>query len=383
MSELWDAGRMIEAAEQAAIGEDYTVADELLRAAARIQEAELGPLHPDLANTLNNRAIVAERAGRFADAETLYRRAVAIASASLPANHPMIAASRENLAEFCRAHGLPIDLPAFLAPMSRDMAVGLDAFDHEGAAGSDETPADAAAGGIGFTPAALRPPSDSPSPVPVERPPAASAPLPAAPRRAPRLLAWSAIAVVVFGMTAFLVSRPWWSRETSTPSAASATPVPPPAAEPAPAPRAAPPAQPAPIERARTPPVAARSGRPGPASKPPASSPAAAAISLATAQLCRTLSSSGANWRCDQAADPVTRGPVFFYTRVRTPRDAVVVHRWYRRDALRQSVKLPIRASATEGYRTYSRQTVDAGDWRVEITGANGAVLYERRFTVR
>ena len=58
MSELRDAGRMIEAAEQAAIGEDFTVADELLRVAARIQEAELGPLHPDLANTLNNRAIV-------------------------------------------------------------------------------------------------------------------------------------------------------------------------------------------------------------------------------------------------------------------------------------------------------------------------------------
>ena len=106
-------------------------------------------------------------------------------------------------------------------------------------------------------------------------------------------------------------------------------------------------------------------------------------MSLATAQLCRTLSSSGANWRCDQAADPVSRGPVVFYTRVRTPRDAVVVHRWYRRDALRQSVKLTIRASATEGYRTYSRQTVDAGDWRVEVGGANGDVLYERRFTVR
>ena len=81
MSELRDAGRMIEAAEQAAIADDLSLADELLRAAARIQEAELGPLHPDLANTLNNRAIVAEKAGRFGDAETFYRRAVAIASA--------------------------------------------------------------------------------------------------------------------------------------------------------------------------------------------------------------------------------------------------------------------------------------------------------------
>ncbi len=111
MSELQDAGRMLEAAEQAAIAGDFASADELLRGAARIQEAELGPLHPDLANTLNNLAIVAEKTGRLDDAETFYRRAVAIASASLPADHPMVAASRENLEDFCRARGLPIDAP--------------------------------------------------------------------------------------------------------------------------------------------------------------------------------------------------------------------------------------------------------------------------------
>ena len=36
-------------------------ADALLGDAARRQETELGPLHPDLANTLNNLAIVAEK----------------------------------------------------------------------------------------------------------------------------------------------------------------------------------------------------------------------------------------------------------------------------------------------------------------------------------
>jgi hypothetical protein len=62
----------------------------------------------------------------------------------------------------------------------------------------------------------------------------------------------------------------------------------------------------------------------------------------------------------------------------------VVVHRWYRGDTLRQSVKLTIRANATAGYRTYSRQTVDGGaDWRVEVRSANGDLLYERRFAVR
>ena len=148
--------------------DDLALADELLRGAARIQEAELGPLHPDLANTLNNLAIVAEKTGRLDDAETFYRRAVAIASASLPADHPMIAASRENLEDFCRAHGLPIDPPAFMTP-ARDTAGGLDAFAREGAAGAAETPADVGADDAGFSLAATRPPSGSPSPFPANQ----------------------------------------------------------------------------------------------------------------------------------------------------------------------------------------------------------------------
>src|SRR5258706_2995824 len=116
MSDLRDAERMLEAAEQAAIGADLASADELLRGAARIQEAELGAVHPDLANTLNNLAVVAEKTGRFGDAETFYRRAVAIASASLPVDDPMITASRKNLEDFCRARGLPIEPPAVVTP---------------------------------------------------------------------------------------------------------------------------------------------------------------------------------------------------------------------------------------------------------------------------
>src|SRR6185436_6530794 len=75
-----------------------------------------GPLHPDLANTLNNRAIVAERAGRFGEAETLYRRSAAIAAAALPSDHPIVVASRQNLEDFCRARGLSIDAPVVVAP---------------------------------------------------------------------------------------------------------------------------------------------------------------------------------------------------------------------------------------------------------------------------
>jgi hypothetical protein len=79
----------------------------------------------------------------------------------------------------------------------------------------------------------------------------------------------------------------------------------------------------------------------------------------------------------------VPPGPLVLYTRIRSPRDTSVVHRWYRGDTLRQSKSLTIRANATEGFRTYSRQTVDNGDWRVEVRSADGAVLHEQRFAVR
>ena len=71
------------------------------------------------------------------------------------------------------------------------------------------------------------------------------------------------------------------------------------------------------------------------------------------------------------------------YTRIKSARDGAVVHRWFRNDALRQSVRLTIRANASEGYRTYSRQTVDAGDWRVDVRSADGELLHEQSFSVR
>ncbi len=360
MSELPDAARMLAAAEQAAGAEDLASADELLRGAARIQEAELGPLHPDLANTLNNLAIVAEKTGRLDDAETLYRRAVAIASASLPVDHPMIAASRQNLEDFCRARGLPIDTPGVATPAVVDAAASAPA-------GTDVAAADSA-----LAMEATPPSSESPWPVPGPRTRTASAPHPAASRRDSRSLARAAIGVVVVLVTAtVLVRRPWSSHEASTaaPTAERTTPAQAGAG--------------APIEQAR-PPTIESGDRGVPAGKPPAPSRSSGAITLTTAQLCRTFSTSGDTWQCDPAVDPVSPGRIVLYTRVRSPRDAVVVHRWYRGDTLRQSVKLTIRATGTEGYRTYSRQTVDAGaDWRVEVRSAEGTLLHERRFVVR
>jgi hypothetical protein len=110
----------------------------------------------------------------------------------------------------------------------------------------------------------------------------------------------------------------------------------------------------------------------------------AGGVSLITAQLCGTFSASGSRWRCDPPADPVSGGSVVFYTRVRTPGDTSIEHRWYHEDTLRQAVKLAIGANASEGYRTYSRQTLNAaGNWRVEVRSASGDLLQEERFAVR
>src|SRR5688500_14769907 len=112
MSDKQNARSLLEQAEHAATAGDLSGADELLRNAARMQEAELGPMHPDLTSTLTNRAIIAEKTGRLGDAETFYRHAAAIASASLPRDHQMVADSQKNLDDFCRDRGLRVEAAA-------------------------------------------------------------------------------------------------------------------------------------------------------------------------------------------------------------------------------------------------------------------------------
>ena len=127
MTEQQDARHLLERAERAATAGDLVSADELLRGAARIQEQELGAHHPDLASTLNNLAIVAEKTGSSSEAESFYRRAAAITAAALPSDHPMTVASRQNLEDFCRARGLSVDAPAVTTP-TRDARREGNAF---------------------------------------------------------------------------------------------------------------------------------------------------------------------------------------------------------------------------------------------------------------
>ena len=111
MPETREPRSVIDAAEQAAAAGDYASAEQLLREAAHLQEASLGPLHPDLANTLNNLGVVCEITEKPVDAEHFFRRASAIATAVLEPDHPFVATSRKNLEDFCAARGTAVDLP--------------------------------------------------------------------------------------------------------------------------------------------------------------------------------------------------------------------------------------------------------------------------------
>jgi len=107
-------------------------------------------------------------------------------------------------------------------------------------------------------------------------------------------------------------------------------------------------------------------------------------VSVAEAKLCRTLTTS--NFACTPATNPSAPGVFFFYTRVQSPRDATVQHRWLMGGRLVRSVNLRIGANPGAGYRTYSRNTVTAerrGDWTIELRDAEGALLHEERFTVQ
>ena len=246
MSNLPDAQHMLELAERAAIDRNFSSADELLRKAARIQEAEMGPLHPDLANTLNSLAIVAERTGRFADAESFYRRSAAIASESLPADHPIVAESRKNLEDFCRERGVPLVPPAAVPPSGEAPVDGLGSFAPEVAPGATASAAPARNTSI----KQREPPSASSQPVPAARAAATPAPIAFLPvkRSSWRKVAWLPIgAIVLLAVAVLMRQQPSPSQSSSTtPAIAPVTEPEPPQPPKRPPPPPPPPMMPAP-----------------------------------------------------------------------------------------------------------------------------------------
>ena len=151
----------------------------------------------------------------------------------------MVVASRQNLEDFCRARGLPIDAPAITTP-TRDAAVGSGVSAagppaRVAGASAVERPADTS-----IDPVTAPPPPVASRPVPDAPAPMASRPAPPAPTSGlgSHRVAWVVIAVVVLLAAVLFVLRSRSPRDTTTPAPAAAVP-PPPAAQPA---------EPAPIE---------------------------------------------------------------------------------------------------------------------------------------
>ena len=110
-------------------------------------------------------------------------------------------------------------------------------------------------------------------------------------------------------------------------------------------------------------------------------------VSVLNAQLCTALDKNGSpDWQCTAAAGELHPGTYTFYTRILTTEATTVEHRWYRDDRLHQVMRLRVSANPNSGYRTFSSNTISperAGQWKVELRAADGALLREERFVVR
>ena len=410
MSDPVSLASLFDAAEQAAIRGDFAAAARLLGEAARAQEAALGPDHLDLANTLNNLAVAHERCGQLDAAEREYRRAYAIAARTRPADNPFVTTSAQNLREFCQANGRPMDVPPSamsLAPDSHDpVTIVLKAAP---ATAASPAQADVPTQRIEPLPMTLaaepsppgprpdaRPPDTSPRPVragskPVQSPAPSMVPAPARtsePRPAAVVAAPAAregFARPGRAAAPRVDSRPRRVRRhrRARDLAGRGTP----------SRRAAGGNHRRRLRRAvrrlrRTgggtqaaPVDAPRKPQSAPAPRATAASPApatatAAGVTIGDAQLCTSLSSS---YRCDAAGSTVRPGRLVFYTRLIADHDTSVVHRWYRGNELRQSLRLQVPARR-QGFRTFSRATVSAseGEWRVELRTRDGQTAAHR-----
>src|SRR5262249_40802065 len=75
----------------------YAEAEPLYKRALAIREKVLGDEHPEFAKGLNNLAVLYGRQGRYAEAEPLFRRALAIVEKARGPEHPNTKSVRENL----------------------------------------------------------------------------------------------------------------------------------------------------------------------------------------------------------------------------------------------------------------------------------------------
>lgn len=363
MTQVLDPATMIEAAQTAAAAADYSAAERLLREAAAVQEATLGPLHPDLASTLNNLALVYEQTNKIEDAEQSYRRAHAIAIASLRPGHRFIATSLKNLVDFCEARDIPLWRPP-ATPLEDELSV----FATEAALQSRVTSAP-----IDPTPAidVMLPPNEMVTEI-------HHAPAAFQYSGAFRTIGLASLAVVVIVVGSLAMRSSGASPASSAPASSTAAVAPTVTASPAPA-----------IETTRPPAIeSTRDVIPAPVERPDARDTRVtpASVTVLTAQLCSRIEKQGSpDWQCASVGDDLRSGSYVFYTRVLTNADTTVEHRWYHDDRVHQVIRLRIAANASSGYRTFSSTTISperAGNWRVEVRAADGTLLQEQQFLI-
>jgi tetratricopeptide (TPR) repeat protein len=80
-------------------------AETVFQKAIIVQEKALGPVHPDLAKSLNNLAELYRTQNRQAEAEPIHKRILAIRERTLGPNHPYVARSLNNLALIYHTQG--------------------------------------------------------------------------------------------------------------------------------------------------------------------------------------------------------------------------------------------------------------------------------------
>ena len=109
----------------------YAEAEPLLRRALAINEARYGPDRPELTASLNNLALLLKSTNRAAEAEPLYRHALAIDEIALGRDHVMVAFRLSNLATLLRATNRPQEAEKLhrRALAIREKELGLDAPD--------------------------------------------------------------------------------------------------------------------------------------------------------------------------------------------------------------------------------------------------------------
>jgi tetratricopeptide (TPR) repeat protein len=83
----------------------FAEAEPLYERSLAILEKSLGGDHPDVATSLNNLAVLYKNQGRLAKAKPLYKRSLAIREKSLGSDHPNVASSLNNLALIYKNQG--------------------------------------------------------------------------------------------------------------------------------------------------------------------------------------------------------------------------------------------------------------------------------------